>query len=408
VTQPPTDRSGALSGLPRATSFGLLAALLTLLLFAASAPSPLYAVYQAVFQFSAITLTAIYAVYALGALVALLVTGRLSDRVGRRPVTALGLLIQIAAMVAFIAAQGVTTLYVARVLQGLGTGIATGSISAWLIDLQPPDEPRLGGLAAGIALIGGLGLGPLGSGVLVEFAPDPMHLVFWLLAALFTLAFAGLPFVPDVVERTPHWLESVRPRVAVPVAARPAFFALAPSLVAVWAIGGFDLSLGPSLASSLLRSNSHLAGGLVITALFGAGALAAFQTRSSEPRLAVIRGSLLLIGGVAITLLGVLVGSAVGIYAGCVVTGLGFGPAFSGTLRSIAPLAPPGERGALLAATYVVLYLAFSIPAVLAGAAVTLYGLPGTTFAFGLVVIALAGLTTIVVSGRVAGARASR
>ena len=51
---------------PRA-AFWLLAVLLAFFLAAASAPSPLYPVYQAEWGFSATTLTAIYAVYAFGA-----------------------------------------------------------------------------------------------------------------------------------------------------------------------------------------------------------------------------------------------------------------------------------------------------------------------------------------------------
>jgi MFS family permease len=93
--------------LSRATAFWLLAFLLGALLFAASVPSPLYSVYQAMWGFSPSTLTLIYAVYAFGALAALLISGRVSDHAGRRRVTGVGLVIQVAAMFAFVAAQGV-------------------------------------------------------------------------------------------------------------------------------------------------------------------------------------------------------------------------------------------------------------------------------------------------------------
>src|SRR5512135_1928286 len=130
----------------RAASFWTLGALLAFFLAAASAPSPLYAVYQKLWHFSPVTLTEIYAVYALGALLALLTTGRLSDHLGRRLVLMAALVIQMAGMGAFIAAQGPGMLFVGRVLQGIGTGIAGGAISAWLLDLQPTNNPRLGSL----------------------------------------------------------------------------------------------------------------------------------------------------------------------------------------------------------------------------------------------------------------------
>jgi MFS family permease len=389
--------------LSRAPSFWLLATLLAFLLFAASSPSPLYVVYEAKWHFSSITLTAIFAVYALALLAALLTTGRLSDHLGRRPVLMFALVVQIAGMVAFIAAQGVGMLYVARILQGLGTGIATGAIVAWLLDLSPPDNPRLGSLVGSVAPIAGLAAGALGSGLLVQYGPDPLHLVFWLLTAVYVLALAAMCVIPDPVERTPGWLQSMRPQIGVPPAARSLFTASAPSLIATWTLGGLYLSLGPSLAISLLKSDSHIAGGMVIVALAGAGAVASTLVRAADPRVIVIRGSLVLIVGVGITLLAVAIGSAVGLYTGSVIAGLGFGPSFSGVFRSLAPLAPPDKRSELLASIYVVSYLAFGVPAIIAGVAVTLYGLRDTTYVYGLVVMALAAITTVAVSRRRAG-----
>lgn len=384
--------------LSRAPSFWLLAVMLASFLFAASAPSPLYATYEATWHFSSITLTEIYAVYAFGALAALLVTGRLSDHVGRRNIVLLALVFQIAGMIAFVAADGVGMLYLGRVLQGVGTGIATGAISAWLLDLRPPANPGLGSLVGGVAPLAGLAAGALGSGLLVQYGPDPLRLVFALLAIVFALALALMAVIPDVVERTPGWRRSLRPQIGVPPAARPLFVALAPSLIAVWALGGLYLSLGPSLATSLVQTDSRILGALVIVALMGAGAVSSAVVRAADPRSIVIGGSLVLLVGVGITLIAVALGSIVGLYAGSVIAGLGFGPAFSGIVRSLAPLAPPDMRGALFAAIYALLYLSFSVPAILAGVAVTSYGLRDTSYAYGVLVMALAALTTIAVS----------
>ena len=401
-------RAGGANGgrvLSDQVSFWLLAAVLALLLFAASAPSPLYVVYEARWGFSAITLTLVFAVYALALLVALLTTGRLSDHLGRRPVLAAGLVVQIAAIVAFILADGVALLYVARIVQGVGTGLATGAISAWLLDLQPRERPGLGSVVAGIAPMVGLAAGALVSGLLVQYAPDPLRLVYWILGAAYLVALLALPSIDDVVERRPGWLASMKPEVGVPPAARSLFAASAPSLVATWALGGLYLSLGPSLAISLLGSESHLAGGLVIVALTGSGAIVSALAHSVEPRLLVARASLALLVGIAITLVAVAAGSTALLYAGSVVAGAGFGPAFSGIFRSLAPLAPPEGRGGLIASIYVVSYLAFSVPAVIAGVALTRWDLADTTYVYGAVLIVLAGFTAFAV-GR-DGSRAS-
>ena len=110
----------------RGRAFWLVAGVLFLSLVAASAPAPLYGVYQAQFRFSAATLTAVFAVYALVVLITLLVFGSLSDYLGRPPVIIATLAVNIGACALFLTAQGVVLLFAARVLQGIAVGAATG------------------------------------------------------------------------------------------------------------------------------------------------------------------------------------------------------------------------------------------------------------------------------------------
>ena len=107
--------------------FWIVTATLALFLFGASAPSPLYVVYQQRFGFSATTLTAIFAVYALALLITLIPAGALSDQVGRRPVILAAVTLQVAAMVLFLLANGTAALFTARIVQGIATGAATGA-----------------------------------------------------------------------------------------------------------------------------------------------------------------------------------------------------------------------------------------------------------------------------------------
>src|SRR5919198_4706824 len=188
----------------RRVSFWLLGLLLVLLLSAASAPSPLYGVYQGMWHFPAITLTAVYASYALGGLGALLTTGRLPDHLGRRVVLAAGLVVEVVAMLAFVFADNVMALFIGRILAGAGIGIAAGAVSAWLLDLSPPSDPGLGSLVGGTAPLLGLGAGALVGGGLVEYGPDRLHLVFWLLAAAYGLGVLLILAIPGPVIRRPR------------------------------------------------------------------------------------------------------------------------------------------------------------------------------------------------------------
>jgi MFS family permease len=403
----PIARAGNLT-LPRTLSFWLLAALLVFLLCAATAPSPLYAVYQQLWHFPAVTLTVIYAAYAIGGLVALLTTGRLSDYLGRRLVLFVALLVQILAMLLFVAANDVPTLILGRFVVGLGTGCGLGAIGAWLLDLQPPGQAGLGTLINGVATLAGLGLGAFGAGLLVQYAPDPLHLVFWLLAAGYAVALVAILAIPDSVERRGGWLATLRPTAAVPPTARQMFVAAAPGLVGTFALTGLYMSLGPSLALSILHTDNRVPGGLVILALIAPGVATAIALHARDARWVLVRSSAVLVVGVGITVLGVWLSSVALLYVGSVVAGIGFGPALSAFLRGVAPLVAPERRGALLSATYVVVYLSFSVPAVIGGVAVSVVGLATTIIGYGLVVMILAASTAIAVSRSLAKVEPAR
>lgn len=384
----------------RQTSFRILGVLLVLLLSAASAPSPLYGVYQASWHFSAITLTAIYASYAVGGLAALLISGRMPDYLGRRVVLAAGLLIEAAAMLVFVNAGDVTALFAGRMLAGVGIGVAAGAVSAWLLDVSPPSDPALGSVVGGAAPLLGLGGGAMLGGILVQYGPDRLHLIFWILAAAYVVGVVVIQAIPDSTVRRSGWLASMRPTVEVPGSARPIFVAGLPALLGMWALAGLYLSLGPSLASQMLNTDNRAAGALVIFALAGTGAAAAAVLRSGDPNRLLVRGSALVIAGVLVTLAGEFLSSAALLYGGSVVAGIGLGAGFSAYVRATAPLVPRERRGALVAAIYVGVYLSFSVPTVLAGAAATVVGLVPTAYAYGVVVIVLAALTTLAVSRR--------
>ena len=120
------DRAGYLS---RNTAFYLLASITISFLAGSSAPTPLYALYQAQWGFSPITVTLIFGIYALSVLAALLFVGRLSDHLGRRPVLIAATAAQAAAMVIFATAGGVGDLVLARIIQGLAAGAAVGAVA---------------------------------------------------------------------------------------------------------------------------------------------------------------------------------------------------------------------------------------------------------------------------------------
>ncbi|MEA2224628.1 MAG: hypothetical protein QOH83_3004 [Solirubrobacteraceae bacterium] len=370
-------------------AFGAITAIFVLFTAASSVPSPLYVVYQQQWSFSPTTLTVVFAVYVVGLLGALLVVGALSDHVGRRPVLIAAIALEALALALFIVAGDVTVLALARVAQGIATGAAMTTLGAALVDLNPPHAPGRAGLVNGVAPLSGLAVGALGCGALVQFAPAPTHLVYALLLAGMVLAAAAVARMPETSARRPGGLASLKPRVGIPSRLRPEVYAIVPILAASWALGGLYLSLGPSVAASIFGLHSHLVGGLVVTLLCGTGAVTAFVLRAwPTDRVLVVSGGLLAAGTV-LTLAGLEAGSAPVAAAGTVVAGVGFGASALGCFGTLARLAAPEERGELFAVAFVIAYLAFSLPAILAGFASTSVGLHDTAVVYGLGVIVL-------------------
>ena len=381
----PTTQSRPVVAAPRG-AMPVLVATLVAFLAASSAPTPLYRVYQEAWGFSAVMLTVVFAVYAFSLLLALLTVGALSDHLGRRPVIVAALAVDAAAMAAFAAAGSVETLIVARILQGLATGAATSAIGAALLDA---DHAR-GPLANGLAPMAGMALGALGAGALVEFAPWPRQLIFLILLTAFG-TLAGLVWrLPETASIRPGTLASLIPRLRVPSHIWPALLAVSPVNLAVWALGGFYLSLMPSLMKVATGQASALAGGLAVATLTAGGTAALLSLRHGPAARSLGLGALVLVLGVSIVVAGVHGGSVAILLIGTLVAGFGWGAGFLGALRSLLPLAAPGERAGVMSAFYIESYLTMSLPAILAGALVRTQGLIPVSDIYAAILIALA------------------
>jgi MFS family permease len=368
--------------------FWLVAAISFCYLFSVSAPSPLYGVYAAEWHFTQSTMTIVFGVYAVTLIVAMVLAGSLSDAVGRKPVIAAALVVQCAALVLFLLADSVGWLLAARLTQGLATGLVTAAVAAALVDLQPAGRPGRAALVNSAVPAAGLAFGALTSGLLIQYGPSPTKFIFWLLLGAFVVMILVLALVPETVsERRRPTLGS---RIGVERPVRRAFLATLPVVVAVWSLNGLYLSLGPSLALSLAHSHSGLLGGAVIFLLCGCACVTGIALHNRAPRQIMLVGCVLLGTGVLITVLAVVMTLPALLYLGTAVSGCGFGAAFLGSFRTLAGLAVPEHRSALIGAIYVVAYLAFSIPAVIAGVLTTRIGLHNTAIGYGIVVAALA------------------
>jgi MFS family permease len=377
---------------PRTLSTGAsfwAAAAIAFLPFAANtAASPLYRVYQAQFRFSATTLTLLFTVYIGVLLVTLLFLGSVSDYVGRRRVMLAGLAAGAIACGLFLIAHALALLFAARTLQGVSVGLISGTASAALLDLRP--HSGITPVLSSGAPTGGQALGAVGASALAQYAPAPTQLVWWLLLGAFIAGVVAVLAMPEPGPVRPGVAGSLRPHVGVPRGARGAFAAAVPALIAVWALGGFYLSLGPSLAAQLLHSSNLLWGGTLIFLLTGLGATVSVALGKKNPSRVMLGGCLALIAGAAVTFASIETGTSAILFVGTAIAGLGFGSAFMGAYRATVALAPSDDRAGLITAIYIVSYLATGIPAVIGGIATSHYGLHSTALVYSVAVAVLA------------------
>ncbi|MGZ4248085.1 MAG: MFS transporter [Solirubrobacteraceae bacterium] len=375
-------------------AYALSAAIIGAALFASVAPSPLYQTYARLWGFSSVLLTLVFATYAVGVLAALLLAGRVSDVVGRRPVLSIALSGLLAATVLYIAAQSVAWLFAARAVQGLATGLALGTASAGLLDFHPRQDSEDVGLTNGVVSAAGLGLGALGSSALVQFLPAPRVLPYVVVFILFAVALVGVTLMPEpVASRSRLRLSPQRPHV--PLSVRQHFVLAALAVISAYSIGGLLFALGPALSARVFGSTNHVVTGTSLFLLPGAGAVAQLAYGRRTAWVGAATGAVALALGVGLIVLSAAADSAVALIVGLLIGGAGFGLAFLGSLRALSANIPPAHRAGVMSAFFIAAYAALSIPAVLAGFAARALGLNSTFEIIGSTVAAVALLVAV-------------
>ncbi|EFQ83735.1 transporter, major facilitator family protein [Aeromicrobium marinum DSM 15272] len=367
-------------------------------------PAPLYGVYMSEWGLAPVTTTVVFAAYAFAALAAVLFSGAITDRFGRKPVISVAVVGMLAGLAVFAAAPAVPdelrvpVLVLARVLHGASVGASVVAISAALLDLRPELGARTGHLT-GIVFNIGVTLAILGAAVLAQYGPAPLVLPYGVIAVLV----AGLGVALWRMEETHHGRGSVPLRVArprIPAAITTDFTFSALGAMASWSVLGVFLSLFPTLAAESTGLRNLVFGGAVVAASSGAAVLSQIVAgqRTAAP-MAVIgdvgTGLSLLLAVPALA-----IGNPWAVAVSAVLIGFFFGLAFGCSLRHLTNVVPGENRGEVMSAFYVCAYGAMAVPTILAGAAATRWGIADVFGPF-VAVVALACLVAATLGFRI-------
>jgi MFS family permease len=390
----PVGRRGA-GGRHRA-GFWLVAYAFTVTMAFSAVPTPLYVLYQARDGFGSVTLTLIFAAYAVGVALSLLLAGHLSDWAGRRRMLAVAIAVNVASGVLFLTWPAVPGLLVARFVSGISIGLLTATATAHLTELHRTARGASGGSGGGgqasavstAANLGGIGLGPLLAGLLAQYAPDPLHLSYLVVEGLMLAGLLGLALVPETVTR-PEPRPAYRPqRVSVPRASRPAFWAAGATGAVVFSVFGLFTSLAPSFLAGTLHERSHALAGVAAFAVFGAAALSQILLARVPLRRLLGIGIAVLVAGLVGVTVAVWVASLALLLVGGVLAGAGAGATFKGTVATVISIAPEQARGEALAGLFLAAYLGLAVPVIGLGIATQYLSAPDALLIFAAALLA--------------------
>lgn len=364
-----TDHRAASAGERNRVGFWVVAFAFATAMAFTTVPTPLWSLFAQRDRFSSLTITVVFAVYALAVALSLFLAGHLSDWYGRRRLLLPALALEIVAAVVFLVWPSLPGLLLARVLSGLGIGAITATATAWLAELQGVDGRRAQVVAVG-ANLGGLGLGGLIAGALAQWAGSALRLPFEVFLAALALAGVALLFAPETRGR-----QSPRPRyrpqrVAVPARSRGRFFAAGLGAAITFAVFGLLTSLAPSFLAGTLHEPSHVLAGAVSFAVFATAALAQTLTGSRNTQQLLAAAIPALLAGLGLLTIAVwLPTPSFGVFlAGDVVVGAGSGLMFKGAMATVSEISSPEHRAEALAGLFLACYLGLAGPVIGLGA----------------------------------------
>jgi MFS family permease len=351
--------------------------------FGAGLPTPLYAIYETRYGFSSGTLAVVFAAYTIGVLVTTFLVAPLSDAIGRKPVLFVGMGLTALSGIAFVLATGVPGLALARIVSGLAVGATTSTATASMAGLEPRGDQHhvarvsvaanFGGVASGIAL----------AGVLAEFGPRPTETVFWVLIAVSAVALVLVATTPETV---PPQIRSRRVRVqrmSVPSAIRLPFWVAAGALAACYSIYGLFAALAPTFLRTEIGVTNLAESAGVIAVLFAFCAIVQLALGEVRDRRALLDGFPIVLVGLAGLVLALPLASLPLLLVSAAVLGVGIGFAYMGSVTLIDRVSPSAQRGEILAAFFVVGYLALAVPTIGIGLAADAVGLGASAITFG-------------------------
>jgi predicted MFS family arabinose efflux permease len=344
---------------------------------------PLFNVYRAENGFTNAGISVTVVAYSAATLGALLVLGRLSNHVGRRPTAIGSLALLVAGCLLLLSVHSIGILIGGRLLMGLGAGLASSSLAAYIVDAAPLRPTWLASVASSQTVMLGLAVGAVASGALVQYAPWPRDLIYLVVIGVLVLSAALIAISPETVTRTPGGWRSLRPTVRLTSRVRPLLAVTAAVLWATWATGAFFQAFVPALVEDQLHTKSSLVLGLVFAAYMAPSALGAPLSGRFSPAAAQRVGMSAFLAGWVGLITSINTGALPLFIAATVVAGAAQGIAISASVRGLLHGTMPADRAPIFAVVYLLSYSGATIPSLVSAQLTSIVSLPHLAVGYG-------------------------
>src|SRR5712672_2794797 len=282
--------------LGRRASFWVAAAVVAHTLWTSAAPSMTYPLYASEWGLTHTVTTTIFAVFPIVVVAVLIFSGDISDYMGRRSTILIGLTSSLLGTALFAVAPSVLWVFAGRAFMDFGVGLCAGSATAAMVEFSAAGQETRAGSITTVAQAMGIALATIVGGALIQYAPYPTRLNFWVLFAVLAILFAAAWFLPrPVSNKVPGRWQPKLP--SIPRGIRKIFAVSAIAADTGYVIGGLMMSLGAQIAHDLVGSDNVLVNGVAI-ALFAlaAGAVAVPGKRLTPPGAIIVGGLSAIVG----------------------------------------------------------------------------------------------------------------
>ncbi|WP_345630291.1 MFS transporter [Rugosimonospora acidiphila] len=356
---------------------------------------PLFNIYRAEDGFTNAGISLTVVAYSAATLSTLLVLGRLSNHVGRRPTAIASLGLVVVGCLLLLNVHAIGVLIAGRLLMGLGAGLGSSSLTAYIVDAAPARPAWLASVASSQTVMLGLAVGAIASGALVQFGPWPRDLIYLVVVGLLLLSGVLIAISSETVTPTPGAWRSLRPSARVPARVRHLLPVAAAVFLATWATGAFYQAFVPALVKDQLHTDSSLVLGLVFAAYMAPSALGAPLGGRFTPAAAQRLGMFGFLAGMIGIITAIATGTLALFIAATIVAGASQGIAISAATRGLLHDGTVADRAPIFSAIYLLSYSGATIPALIAGRLSSTFSLPQLAFGYGGLALVATLLTVI-------------